>query len=130
MFQAHGWIELEDGPRSDKFGDPETTPTQDTLDRIRDLVRTHGLAEDADLVIRNGVAVLQILSCHNHFHRGLRPLLAAVGEVAPGSFGMVHVWDDESSQPNEWVAFSVVRGELLEAVEERLSPVVPKLMDD
>ncbi|MEV6641496.1 Imm7 family immunity protein [Amycolatopsis sp. NPDC051371] len=57
-------------------------------------------------------------------------LFAKVGQLAPGSYGLLHVHDDE--HPEHMLSFRVfrlARGMVTEHADHLLSPVIPTLED-
>lgn len=141
MFEYHGWITL----RSTAEAVDDEPPLR--LDEIKALVAE--LADYAlmDLRTMNGRHYIHMAGAPNH--RGghgpkIIELFAAVGKLAPGSYGLLHVWDDEGPFPsdkptayengpwdtNEFRVFRLVRGELTEHADTLLSPAIPTLEDE
>ncbi|HEX7306774.1 MAG TPA: Imm7 family immunity protein [Lentzea sp.] len=58
-------------------------------------------------------------------------LFAKVGQVAPGSYGLLYVHDDEHPQHMlSFQVFRLVRGTVTEHPDHLLSPVIPTLEDE
>ncbi|MCA2229110.1 Imm7 family immunity protein [Nonomuraea aurantiaca] len=56
-------------------------------------------------------------------------LFQRIGQIAPGSYGLLHLWDDEGTHPNEFRVYRLVRGRLSEHADTLLSPTIPTLED-
>ncbi|MGW7258327.1 Imm7 family immunity protein [Streptomyces sp. NPDC054834] len=66
----------------------------------------------------------------NHRSAEVADILAHVGSVAPGSYGLVDIRDDEDpGHENEIRVRRLVRGTVSEHTETLLSPCVPALED-
>ncbi len=82
----------------------------------------------------NGSYHLWISGNPNHKPRGdSDPLefFRQIGRLAPGSYGLLHVWDDEgpNGTSNAFRAFALTRGELKEHKDPFLSPCIPAIED-
>ena len=110
------------------------------VQRLRDVV-AHGVDEQ-QLAARNRHRrrpaagdvhhpVLQAVD-HGGRHRStVIDLFAKVGELAPGSYGLLYLHDDED--PGHELDFRIVRlvrGAVTEHVDRLLSPVIPTLEDE
>jgi hypothetical protein len=82
----------------------------------------------------NGDYYIHLGGCPNHGgrHRStVIDLFAKVGELAPGSYGLLYLHDDED--PGHELDFRIVRlvrGAVTEHVDRLLSPVIPTLEDE
>lgn len=66
----------------------------------------------------------------NHRDKEILWFFAEVGRRAPGSYGLLHVRDDEhAGRDNEVLVLRLVRGEVTEHAEPLLSPCIPVLED-
>jgi Immunity protein 7 len=127
MFEYHGWIRLRSTPEAVDDAPPLR------LTEIQALV--DGLAGYAlvDLRPMNGEYYIHLGGCPNH--RGshgstLIDLFAKVGELAPGSYGLLYVHDDEDPKHQlDFRVFRLVRGSITEHIDHLLSPVVPVVED-
>jgi hypothetical protein len=87
-----------------------------------------------DLRPMNDTYYLHLGGCPNH--RGthgpaLINLFVAIGKLAPGSYGLMYVYDDEDPVHTEgFRIFRLVRGTVTEHADSLLSPVVPTLEDE
>ncbi|HEY9723032.1 MAG TPA: Imm7 family immunity protein [Oscillatoriaceae cyanobacterium] len=60
-------------------------------------------------------------------------LFREISRVAPGSYGLLYIHDDESFQDgydNEFVAYVMARGEVKQARDPFLSPYIPAVEDE
>ncbi|GGJ07267.1 Imm7 family immunity protein [Streptomyces brasiliensis] len=125
MFEYHGWVTVRESTGDDEDG---------RLARIVDELRAY-VAELAspyllDLRRMNGEPFIHLGGHANHRSPDVAELLAHVGAVAPGSYGLVHVRDDEDpGYENEVRVLRLVRGVVTVHTETLLSPCVPALED-
>ena len=128
MFEYHGWITL----RSTAEAVDDEPPLR--LEEIKDLVNElagHGLM---DLRQINGGYYVHLGGFPNH--RGTQGsevinLFAKVGHLAPGSYGLLYVHDDEDPECQlNFRVFRLVRGTVTEHDDQFLSPVIPTLEDE
>jgi hypothetical protein len=127
MYEYHGWVSLR--ATAEAIDDePELR-----LAEIRRLVDEMGPYGLMDLRPLNGHYVVHMGGMPNH--RGGRgpaliDLLTKIGQLAPGSYGLLHVWDDEHpEQMNEFRVFRLIRGVVTEHADPFLSPAIPTLED-
>jgi hypothetical protein len=127
MFEYHGWIAL----RSTAEALDDEPPL-----RLREIEALVGeLADHAlmDLQPMNGTYYIHLGGNPNRsgpHGRAVIGLFAEVGRLAPGSYGLLYVYDDED--PEHMLSFRVhrlVRGTVTEHADHLLSPVVPTLED-
>ncbi len=87
-----------------------------------------------DLRYTNGTPFLHVAGLANHrgeWGTGIIELFGRVGEIAPGSFGLLYVWDDEDpDHQNEFRIFRLVRGVVTEHADALLSPLIPTVEDE
>ncbi|MEV7068708.1 Imm7 family immunity protein [Streptomyces collinus] len=127
MHEYHGWITVR-----------ETAVDDDDADRLRQIVdelrlRITQMASPYLLDLRwmNGEPFIHLGGFSNH---SLSPdvvgLFEYVAAIAPGSYGLLHVRDDEDpGHENEVVVLRLVRGGLTQHTEALLSPCIPTLED-
>ena len=128
MFEYHGWIALRSTAEAVEDEPPlRLAEIQDLLDGLAG----HGLT---DLRQINGEYYVHLGGFPNH--RGVQgaeviDLFTRVGHLAPGSYGLLYVHDDED--PGDELNFRVhrlVRGTVTEHADQLLSPVIPTLEDE
>ncbi|WP_405422444.1 Imm7 family immunity protein [Streptomyces erythrochromogenes] len=131
MFEYHGWINVQESADADdsnsSHGDVLLGRIAETLGaRIRE-IDSPGLL---DLRWMNGELFLHLGGFRNHRDPEVLELFGEVGRLAPGSYGVMHVRDDEDSgRENEVRVLRMVRGRVHEDVEAGLSPCIPVLED-
>lgn len=127
MAQYHGWIAL----RSTAADVEDEPPLR--LEEIRTLVDALAGYALMDLRPLNGRYFIHCGGNPNHGGHAERviELFRQVGRLAPGSYGLLHVWDDEDKHhPDGFRVFRLVRGQVSEHADALLSPVTPTLGDD
>jgi immunity protein 7 of polymorphic toxin system len=128
MFEYHGWITL----RSTAEALDDEPPLR--LSEIKALVDEFAGYALMDLQPMNGVYYLHLGGNPNHRGRhgaAVVDLFARVGQLAPGSYGLLYVHDDED--PDHRLGFRVfrlARGAVTEHADHLLSPVIPTLEDE
>lgn len=87
-----------------------------------------------DLRAVNGDFQLWIAGLNNHkpvSKYGPAEVLKRVGEIAPGSYGILYVRDSNDLEfSNQFKVYSLIRSEIAEHHDTFLSPFIPKLEDD
>ncbi|MYW65912.1 hypothetical protein GTY65_17895 [Streptomyces sp. SID8379] len=127
MFEYHGWITVRESVRAD---DDEAG-----LPGIVDELRLRVAALDSpyllDLRWMNGEPFLHVGGHSNHrASPDVVALYEHVAAVAPGSYGLLHIRDDEDpDHGNEVRVVRLARGTLTHHTEALLSPCVPAVED-
>jgi hypothetical protein len=84
-----------------------------------------------DLRAVNGQWHLVLDGFRNHRQPWVLDLFREIARLAPSSYGLLHVRDDEApGEENAWLRWEMVRGEVTIQVDESFSPHVPTLADD
>ncbi|KUN14772.1 hypothetical protein AQJ11_44110 [Streptomyces corchorusii] len=127
MFEYHGWITVRETAADD---DDEAR-----LRRIVDELELHIAQIDSpyllDLRWMNGEPFIHLGGYSNH-RSSPDPveLFEHVAVVAPGSYGLLHVRDDEApGHENEVRVLRLVRGVVTQHTEALLSPCIPTVED-
>lgn len=113
--------------------DDDDARLRSQVEDIRRLLADLGEYGLLDLRWMNGFPFLHVAGVPNH--RGewgtrIIDLFRRVGEIAPGAFGLLHVWDDEDAEhANVFRVFRLVRGTLTEHADSLLSPLMPTVED-
>jgi hypothetical protein len=127
VFQYHGWAAL----RSTADAVDDEPPLR--LTEIHALVDKLAGYALMDLRPMNGAYYIHMGGSPNR--RGTHgsaviELLRKIGQLAPGSYGLLHVYDDEDPQhDNSFRVLRLVRGVVTEHADTLLSPVIPTLED-
>ncbi|MFJ5231253.1 Imm7 family immunity protein [Kitasatospora sp. NPDC088391] len=138
MFEYHGWVTIRETATA------EDGDWAEEQARLRAIVagieeRARELSGPCLLDVRwmNGEPYLHLGGSCNHRDPGVLAFFREVGERAPGSYGVLHVRDDEDAEGaedaegrgNELRAHRMVRGRVAEGAEAELSPCIPVLED-
>ncbi|MER7934618.1 MULTISPECIES: Imm7 family immunity protein [unclassified Streptomyces] len=127
MFEYHGWITVR-----------ETAADDDDEARLRRVVGELELRiaqMDSpyllDLRWMNGEPFVHLGGYSNHRSSpDVVELFEHVAVVAPGSYGLLHVRDDEDpGHENEVIVLRLVRGVVTQHTEALLSPCIPAVED-
>ncbi|MFF2520706.1 Imm7 family immunity protein [Streptomyces liangshanensis] len=128
MYEYHGWITVRASPA----GDDEA---EDRLPGIVDGLRLHiaAMADPYLLDLRwmNGEPFIHLGGHSNHSSpTDVLGLFTRVAAVAPGSYGLLHIRDDEDPEHGDEVrVVRLARGLVTHHTESLLSPCVPTLED-
>lgn len=127
MFEYHGWITV----RETASGDDDELRLRQIVDGLR--LRIDRMASPCLLDLRwmNGEPFLHLGGHSNHrSSTDAVGLFEHVARVAPGSYGLLHMLDDEDpAHENEVRVLRLVRGTVTLHTEALLSPCVPTLED-
>ena len=75
----------------------------------------------------NGVWTVLINTHRNHRRDWPMDLFNAIARVAPGSFGFLHLWDDEYPTEGErFMRLAMVDGQIAVQEERALNPIVKR----
>ncbi|MFJ5707990.1 Imm7 family immunity protein [Streptomyces sp. NPDC093105] len=124
MFEYHGWITIREKPA----GDDDDVRLRRIVDDLRLRIAETASPYLLDLRWMNGEPFLHLGGHANHRSTDVTDLFAHVAAVAPGSYGLLHIRDDEDpGHENEVRVLRLARGEVTHHTEPLLSPCVPKL---
>ncbi|MGW5051772.1 Imm7 family immunity protein [Actinokineospora sp. NPDC004072] len=127
MFEYHGWIAL----RSTAEALDHEPPLR--LGEIQALVDELSGYALIDLRAMNGTYYIHLGGSPNHRGRWgdlVVGLFTEIGRLAPGSYGLLYVHDDEHPEhKSSFHVFRLVRGVVTEHPDHLLSPVIPTLED-
>ncbi|MFE9057382.1 Imm7 family immunity protein [Streptomyces mutabilis] len=127
MFEYHGWITVR-----------ETATDDDDEPRLRQIVdelHLHLAQMDSPYLLElrwmNGEPFIHLGGYSNHRSSpDVVELFEHVAVVAPGSYGLLHVVDDEDPEhENEVRVLRLVRGRVTQHTEALLSPYIPTVED-
>ncbi|WP_205023395.1 Imm7 family immunity protein [Streptomyces sp. HB132] len=127
MFEYHGWITVRDTAADDD--------DEPRLRRIVDELRRHIARIDSpyllDLRWMNGEPFIHLGGFSNHRSSpDVVGLFEHVAVSAPGSYGLLHVHDDEEpDRENDVRVLRLLRGRVTHHTEALLSPYVPTVED-
>ncbi|MCM2391052.1 Imm7 family immunity protein [Streptomyces albipurpureus] len=128
MFEYHGWVTVRESSLDDDSESASREIAAELRRRIEQMEsRTTALL---DLRWMNGELFLHLAGHTNHraSSTAALDLFAEVGALAPGSYGLLHIRDDEDpAHENAVRVLSLVRGRVSESTERLLSPCIPTL---
>lgn len=129
MFEYHGWVNvLESASANDD--DHDIGRLRGIVEGIERRIREIQSPYLLDLRWMNGEAFVHFGGLPNHRDAEILEFFAEVGERAPGSYGLLHVRDDEDpARGNGVLVIRMVRGRVTEHSESLLSPCIPVLED-
>ncbi|OSC71752.1 hypothetical protein CJI59_01940 [Streptomyces sp. Alain-F2R5] len=127
MFEYHGWITVRE-TATDDDDEPRLRQIVDELHlRLAQMDSPYLL----DLRWMNGEPFIHLGGYSNHRSSpDVVELFEHVAVVAPGSYGLLHVVDDEDPEhENEVRVLRLVRGRVTQHTEALLSPYIPTVED-
>ncbi|MFI8100324.1 Imm7 family immunity protein [Streptomyces sp. NPDC086023] len=126
MFEYHGWITV----REAAAGDDDDARMRQVVDDLRLYIARMASPHLLDLRWMNGEAFIHLGGNSNHRSPEAVGLFEYVAKVAPGSYGLLHVRDDEDPGcENEVRVLRLARGAVTHHSEPLLSPCIPVLED-
>jgi hypothetical protein len=130
MYQCHGWAVLNDSPE-ESDADLLARLAHSVESRIAEIGSENPLAA---IHVLNGQHHLAITGFANHRNQGaiaIEKLFCWIPSIAPGSYGLLHIWDDEDPDgcDNEFRVWVMARGKLAQQRDPYLSPCIPKIED-
>ncbi|MGW6707443.1 Imm7 family immunity protein [Streptomyces sp. NPDC054956] len=126
MFEYHGWITVRECATDDDDSTRLTEIVQGLRHRIDAMASPYLL----DLRWMNGEPFIHIGGFTNHRASEIFELFSHTGMEAPGSYGLLHLRDDEDpGHENEVRVLRLARGVVTWHTEALLSPCIPTLED-
>ncbi|MFK7692540.1 Imm7 family immunity protein [Paenibacillus sp. HJGM_3] len=131
MIEYHGWITIQESASEADAGNLEGA-VRAIRDQIGALGWNSGLLQ---LQASNGTYFLNIGGVANRRNQeieDIHSLLGYIGRIAPGSYGLLYVRDDEhpAELHNEFRVFVMARGRISEQGDSLLSPCIPVIEDE
>ncbi|MFD6286349.1 Imm7 family immunity protein [Streptomyces sp. NPDC060205] len=127
MFEYHGWITVR-GTAADEDDEPRL---QQIIDGLRLRIARMDSPYVLDLRWMNGEPFIHLGGSSNHRSSpDAAELFEHVAVVAPGSYGLLHLRDDEEpGHENEVRVLRLARGMVTQHTEALLSPCNPTVED-
>ncbi|TCM47898.1 Imm7 family immunity protein [Kribbella sp. VKM Ac-2568] len=130
MFEWHGWATIVASSEAEE--DAEADGRQRGVEaRVAQAVASakgRGVVnETADLRHANGSLHLWLAGSHNHRAEAVIDLFRSVARIAPGSYGVMYVFDDDLT--DTWERWVMRRGSVNSEVDASLSPHVGMVED-
>lgn len=125
MYEWHGWATLRKTAEVDYYDDPDETvlSTVQALLAASDSISN----ETAKLNSANGAWHVWLAGCHNHCSPQIVDLFRTLAHTAPGSYGILYLYDDEAS--DGWDRWVMRRGGIHKSRDEDLSPHIGMVED-
>ena len=128
MFEYHGWVTIQ----ATTSGDDDAALLERLVDRVHRALRDSADVDLIDLRWSAGMPMLHFGGFDKH-GEGLAPALLSLftraGELAPGSYGLLHIWNDQDPEhDNEFQVYRMARGQVTEREDPHLTPVAPTLL--
>ncbi|QRP45920.1 immunity 7 family protein [Amycolatopsis sp. FDAARGOS 1241] len=129
MYEYHGWVTIA----ATASGDDDANLLERLVDRVHRAVRDARTLDLVDLRWSAGMPMLHLGGLDKHggaIAPELIETFTRVGELAPGSYGLLYVWDDQDpDHDNEFRVFRMARGLVSEHSDTQLTPVAPTVLD-
>ncbi|MFI1397738.1 Imm7 family immunity protein [Streptomyces sp. NPDC020681] len=125
MFEYHGWITV----RENAVDDDDDVRLRQIVDELQLRIDQMASPYLLDLRWMNGEPFIHLGGHSNHRSApDVVGLFEHVATVAPGSYGLLHIRDDEDpGHENEARVLRLARGTVTEHTEALLSPCIPTL---
>ncbi|WP_081756949.1 Imm7 family immunity protein [Gorillibacterium massiliense] len=129
MFQFNGWVVLRYHTH-----DNDQVKQENSIKMLTNYISKVDTEKLVFLRQRNGLDSLCISGIHNHRSEYVIELFQKIGEIMPGSYGLLYIQDDEDisklhDNSNCFVVWKLVRGNLSREQDVYLSPVMPNVED-
>jgi hypothetical protein len=139
MYSVHGWATIwpsyKNDDALDAMLDQMDALSAQIAEHILHLGLDHGETRAnpfAEIRPLNNEIHLWISGNNNHavWHDAVIALFSYIAQVAPGSYGLLYVEDDEDAEhPNQFRVWVLARGTLVERSDPFLSPRIPVVED-
>jgi len=131
VFEFHGWVTLRDRATQEDL----PVVADETVNHVKRLVKDVRKAATfvggaAEVRAVNGEWHVIIHGLRNHRQGWVVDLYRSIAAEAPGSYGLLHVHDDEAEDDDRWVCWTMLRGRVDESTEQRLTPHFGRVEDD
>lgn len=131
MYEYHGWVTIRETPTCDDEKNLELKILK-IKEFIRNLQWCNGVLR---LHAVNGEYLVIVSGLTNHKSQEANDLLnlySYIAEEASGSYGLLHIWDDEdkSGLDNKFQVYVLVRGQVTLREDPFLSPCIPVIEDE
>lgn len=131
LFDFHGWITIQESTSEVDEGNLESI-VQDLKEHIaglewnQSMLQLHAVNGSYRIII-DGLTNRKSKEAHD-----IIELLEQIGKVAPGSYGLIHLRDDENLQglDNEFKVLVLARGKVNVKKDTFLSPCIPIIEDE
>jgi len=126
MILFNGWIEISDNPSEMDFDKMNNS----IIPKIEEMIKTHQYDNQSIELKRYNYAYFLIIGGgHNHdvgYSSDLKRLMIDIGELTPGSYGIVYVrFPEDDKLYNEFQVYKLAKGKFSIEKDTYLSPCVP-----
>lgn len=130
MIELHGWVTVRE---TYKAAMDEEEQIDLIVQKIQDIIESLHWFKPT-IKVMNGEYFLEFTLYSNRKDsrsREVFELYSRIGELAPGSYGLIYLYDDEDveGRENRFQVFSLARGIVEEREDTFLSPVIPMIED-
>ena len=130
MIMFNGWLHILEGTS----GEEEREETIAVVEKVKNLINPLNRSNEFfHLSSNNGEFMLHIGGSHNHdvrYSEELKYLVQKIGQVAPGSYGLLYIRLPEDQQYwNEYLVYKLAKGKLTIEQDTLLSPCNPVIED-
>ncbi|MFC5266852.1 Imm7 family immunity protein [Kribbella qitaiheensis] len=123
MFEWHGWATIVASPEAEDDAEADGRQRGVEARVARAVAGAEGVVnETLDLRHANGSLHLWLAGSHNHRDETVIDLFRSVARIAPGSYGVMYVFDDDVT--DTWERWVMRRGSVTSEVDASLSPHV------
>lgn len=134
MFEYHGWIKIRASaayPEDGAFDEELSNEAEAQIRSLVDDLSGYALMQLEQLNVEQFIHFAGVPNHRGTHGRLIIDLFTQVGRIAPGSYGLLYVHDDEDQDGwnNEHQVFRMVRGQVTRHKDPFLSPVVGLLED-
>lgn len=131
MYEYHGWIGIVVAPYD---VEDETQKLHEVANYVKNLIeQTLPAHHIAELKPINGEYMASLAGFANHrssLASNLIHIFQEVAQKAPGSYGLLYIWDDEDPElNNQFQVGRLARGEFKFVSDHYLSPRIPTIED-
>lgn len=129
MYEFHGWVTIRECVREAEDSDEVRNVA---LQKLKEVMATKADGWSfVDLKQYNGADYFLLHGFRNHRQRWVLELFEMAGHLAPGSYGVLYINDDEDEEySNEMQTFIMRRGKVIRHRDEFFSPCIPTLEDE
>jgi hypothetical protein len=128
VFEWHGWATIVASPGTEDDTAVEAHQRDAEARVARVIAGAAGVAnETLDLRSANGSVHVWLAGSHNHRDETVIGLFRSIAEIAPGSYGVMYVLDDDVS--DTWERWVMRRGTVSREVDTSLSPHIGVVED-
>ncbi|GMQ63650.1 Imm7 family immunity protein [Vallitalea maricola] len=131
MYEFHGWAVIQETPQviDEENIDDIAKMIEDYIDNLN---WESGILK---IFAVNGEYQIIVSGLSNHKTQESEELLGVykyIAKIAPGSYGLLYVKDDEDTKglDNEFIVYTLVRGNLSIQKDTFLSPFIPIVEDE